>query len=65
MRGMDKAHANRRADELIAMTGLAGFEKSLPHEHSGGMQHHVSMCRALLHEPEGPSRMSRLAHLTP
>ncbi|RAO54666.1 Lipoprotein-releasing system ATP-binding protein LolD [Micromonospora saelicesensis] len=51
MRGMDRALAARRADELIEMTGLTGFEKALPHELSGGMQQRVALCRALLHSP--------------
>jgi NitT/TauT family transport system ATP-binding protein len=51
MRGMDRAHAERRADYLIEMTGLKGFENALPHELSGGMQQRVALCRALLHEP--------------
>jgi NitT/TauT family transport system ATP-binding protein len=51
MRGLNRAEAGRRADELIAMTGLRGFEKALPHELSGGMQQRVALCRALLHEP--------------
>ena len=51
IRGMDRALAARRADELIALTGLTGFEKALPHELSGGMQQRVALCRALLHQP--------------
>ncbi|MCX7522815.1 ABC transporter ATP-binding protein [Microbacterium sp. STN6] len=51
MRGMARADASRKADALIEMVGLKGFEKSLPHELSGGMQQRVSLCRALLHEP--------------
>ena len=52
MRGLDMKAANERCDELIEMVGLQDFEKSLPHELSGGMQQRVAMCRALLHDPE-------------
>ena len=51
MRGMDRRRAEQRADELIELTGLTGFEKALPHELAGGMQQRVALCRALLHEP--------------
>lgn len=51
MRHMPAEEARRRADELIAMTGLTGFEDAYPHELSGGMQQRVALCRALLHRP--------------
>ena len=51
MRGLDREWAGRRADELMELTGLTGFEKALPHELSGGMQQRVALCRALLHRP--------------
>ncbi|QEU97079.1 ABC transporter ATP-binding protein [Streptomyces kanamyceticus] len=51
MRKMPAARARARADDLIRMTGLDGFEDAYPHELSGGMQQRVALCRALLHEP--------------
>jgi NitT/TauT family transport system ATP-binding protein len=51
IRRMPSARARGRADELIRMTGLTGFEDAYPHELSGGMQQRVALCRALLHEP--------------
>ncbi|MDR1867367.1 MAG: ABC transporter ATP-binding protein [Treponema sp.] len=41
-----------RVKEYITMIGLDGFEKSYPHEISGGMAQRVAIIRALINEPK-------------
>ncbi|MDR3316403.1 MAG: ABC transporter ATP-binding protein [Coriobacteriales bacterium] len=41
-----------RVAEFIEMVGLQGFEKSFPHEVSGGMAQRVAIARALINEPK-------------
>ena len=51
MGGLRPGRHRRRAEELMALAGLVGFEKSYPHELSGGMQQRASICRAMLLKP--------------
>ena len=51
IRGLPMEAARARAQSLIDMAGLKGFESKYPWELSGGMQQRVAILRALLHDP--------------
>ena len=49
---LDRTDYLKKAENLIRLVGLQGFEEMRPYELSGGMQQRVSLCRALVTDPQ-------------
>ena len=52
MKRLPRAEYLPRAEQLLKMVGLSGFERKMPWQLSGGMQQRASICRALIHDPK-------------
>jgi glycine betaine/proline transport system ATP-binding protein len=52
VRGVDKAERFERANKVLEVVGLKGWENHYPQQLSGGMQQRVGLARALTVDPE-------------
>ena len=50
-RGVSKVESRSRAADWLKLVNMAGFERSYPHQLSGGMRKRVSMAQTLVYEP--------------
>jgi ABC-type nitrate/sulfonate/bicarbonate transport system ATPase subunit len=52
VQGRNRRESRERADRLLRLVGLIGFEQHFPHELSGGMRQRANLARALTIDPD-------------
>jgi len=52
LEGLDTSTARIKAQEMVDLVGLNGFEDAWPRDLSGGMAQRVALARALVHDPD-------------